>query len=161
MYTIFLVLHVLTAGIWMALFPTVMILNGLRKKAANTSSELPYMKAISVLGLVLGNVGAIGVLISGPALAGIGKYPWFDFATMPWLAWKQVIFFLALILSFAVIVPRSKKVRKLLTELLDAKRANIGASDELRSTFDSYVTASLIVNLLVLINMILGEWKPV
>lgn len=161
MYNVLLALHVITAGIWVALLPAVLILNALRKKYANTSGELHYMAAASRLGLIQGMIGSFGILLTGPGLEGMSEtYAWFDFANQSWLAWKQSIFVVIFLLSMGVMMPKSKRIRKMLGELLDPKRANTGASDELRDAFGGFVTLSLIINSLVLINMILGEIRP-
>ena len=52
MYDIFLALHVLFAGLWVANLPVVLILNKLSKRAQNTSGEVHYMAAAGRIGMV-------------------------------------------------------------------------------------------------------------
>lgn len=160
MYEVFLAIHVLCAGLWVANLPVALILNKLRKRAENTAGEVHYMAAAGRIGLIMGNIGAIGILLSGPALEGMSPaYGWFQFSEpgMMWLALKQIIFVLAIVITGAMLIPRSKKLRVLLQQHMDPKRANTGASDELRAAFQNYVTAGVILNTMVLINIILGE----
>lgn len=158
MYQVFLAIHVLCAGLWVANLPVILILNKLRKRAENTSGEVHYMAAAGRIGLVMGNIGAIGILISGPALEGMSPYyNWFQFGEQTWLAIKQVNFILAILVTGAMLVPRSKRLRLQLQSHFDPKRGNTGASDDLRTAFGNYVTAALILNTIVLINILLGE----
>lgn len=158
MYQVFLALHVLCAGIWVANLPAFAILNKLRKKFENTSGEVPLMVAAGRIGLIMGNIGSIGILLTGPALEGMNPtYGWFQFGEQNWLAIKQSIFVLAILLTGALVIPRAKRLRILLAQHLAPNRANTGASDELRTAFQSYVAAGMILNTLVLINILLGE----
>lgn len=164
MYNFILALHVLSAGLWVANLPVVLILNALRKRAANTSGEVHYMAAAGRIGLVMGNIGAIGILLTGPAMAGLshGAYGWFQFGDpgQNWLAWKQGLWVVGLIWTGAVLIPRSKKLRLQLMAHMDPKRANTGASDDLRAAWSGYMMSVVILNLIVLINIFLGKLRP-
>jgi hypothetical protein len=163
MYNVFLAIHVLCAGLWVANLPVVLILNKLRKRAANTTGETHYMAAAGRIGLVMGNIGAIGILLSGPALEGMSEgYGWFQFSDpgQDWLAWKQALWVLGLIWTGAVLIPRSKRLRTHLMQHMDPKRGNTGASDELRTAWDGYVMSVVVLNVFVLINIFLGEIRP-
>jgi hypothetical protein len=163
MYNIILALHVLSAGLWVANLPVVLILNALSKRAANTSGEVHYMAAAGRIGLIMGNVGAIGILLTGPAMAGMSDgYGWFQFGEpgFNWLAWKQALWVLGLIWTGAVLIPRSKNLRTFIMQHMDPKRANTGASDDLRSAWSGYVMSVVVLNLIVLVNIFLGKIRP-
>jgi hypothetical protein len=161
MYQVLVALHVLSAGLWVANLPVVLILNKLRKRAENTSGEIHYMAAAGRIGLVMGNIGAIGILLTGPAMAGISDgYGWFQFGEVNWLAWKQTLWIIGLIWTGAVLIPRSKKLRVNMMAQMDPKRANTGASDDLRTAWSGYVMSVVVLNLIVLINIFLGEIRP-
>ena len=163
MYDIFLALHVLFAGLWVANLPVVLILNKLSKRAANTAGEVHYMAAAGRIGLIMGNIGAIGILLTGPAMEGMSdSWGWFKFSDpgQAWLAWKQVLWVIGLIWTGAVLTPRSKKLRLQIMAHMDPKRANTGASDELRTIWGSYVMSVVVLNLIVLINIFLGKLRP-
>lgn len=163
MYDIFLALHVLFAGLWVANLPVVLILNKLSKRAANTAGEVHYMAAAGRIGLVMGNIGAIGILLTGPAMEGMSDaFGWFQFGDpgQSWLAWKQALWVLGLIWTGAVLIPRSKKLRTQIMAHMDPKRGNTGASDELRTIWGSYVMSVVVLNLIVLINIFLGKLRP-
>jgi hypothetical protein len=156
MYTIFLILHIISAGIWIALAPAMTVVSGLMRKSRGTPAEYNYMRVAGVLGLMLGNIGGIGILVTGPAMVGIHHWPWFPFDSMPWLAWKQVIYIVILLLSFGVMVPASKKTRKKLAEELQSNHQGPGASEELRAMFNRQGAIGMLIGLLVLTNIILG-----
>jgi hypothetical protein len=160
MYTAFVILHVLSAGVWIGLGVVTVLTNNFRIRAAGTLGELYLMRATLIYGAVMGNIGGIGILITGPAIAGIHHLPWFAFSAVPWLAIKQVVFVIVLAMTFAIYVPRSKKIGRRIGEEMGGATPASGASVELRGMFDRLVTVGLIIQLLVLLNVILGEWQP-
>lgn len=161
MYIAFVILHVICAGIWISLMPLSMSLGKLIKRSAGTLGELYLMRAMLGAGRFLGNIGGIGILITGGAITSIGKYGWFPFNTFPWLAYKQTIFFLILIMLFSMFVPASKRAAKMLAEEMGGPKANMGASTELRAAMAKVGTLGMIMGIFVLVNIILGESKLV
>ena len=160
MYTVFLILHILSAGVWIGLGVVTVLTNNFRKRAAGTLGELYLMRSTLIYGSVMGNIGGIGILISGPAIAGMAHLPWFAFGTWPWLAIKQVVFVIVLALTFAVYVPHSKRLGRRIAEEMGGASPAAGASRELRTMFDRIVTIGMIIQILVLLNIILGVWRP-
>ena len=160
MYTVFVILHILSAGVWIGLGVVTVLTNNFRKRAAGTLGELYLMRSALICGSVMGNIGGIGILITGPALAGIHGLPWFPFGTLPWLAIKQLVFLVVLLITFAIYVPQSKKIGRKIGEEMGGANPSRGASSELRTMFDRIVTVGMVVQMLVLLNIILGEWKP-
>lgn len=160
MYGLFLVLHVICAALWLAAFPAMHFITKTRRRSKGSIGELHYMRSAASIGTIFGNIGGVGILITGGAIAGIGGWGWFEFGTLPWLAWKQVIFVLILSLVFAVIIPRSKRARVMLGERFSLPLAQSGATEELRAAYDALYTLQLIVNILVLVNLSLGVLKP-
>ena len=159
MYTVFVILHIISAGTWIGLGVVTVLLTGLRKKAQGTLGELYLIRAGVLFGAVMGNIGGIGILITGGAMAGI-RYSWFPFSTLPWLAIKQTIFVILLIMTFAIMVPKSKKIRAMSGEELGGKNPGGGASLALRTMMDQVHTIGMFMQMLILTNIILGEWQP-
>src|SRR5438067_3431838 len=108
MYTVFLILHILSAGVWIGLGVVTVLTNNFRIRAAGTLGELYLMRSTLIYGSVMGNIGGIGILISGPAIAGISHLPLFAFGTLPWIALKQLVFVIVLALTFGIYIMRSK-----------------------------------------------------
>jgi len=160
MYVLFVILHILSAGVWIGLGVVTMLANRYRKRVAGSFGELYVMRITTIFAGVMGNVGGIGILITGSAIAGIRHLPWFDFGGVPWLAVKQTVFVIVLAMTFAMFVPRSKQVKRMIGEAMGGAQPHSGASDELRRAFDRFVAIGLAIQFLVLLNIILGEWQP-
>ena len=161
MLTIFVILHIIFAGIWISLLPISIILQGMIKKAAGTSAELTLLGTMLKFGHNLGTTGSIGILITGGAITAMGQYHWFDFDGMLWLALKQCVWILSFIIAMAFLLPRSKAAGELLAKEQAGPNASKGASPELRAKFASAGMFGMILALLVLTNIILGESKLV
>src|SRR5690349_25845 len=112
------------------------------------------MRVTTIFAGVMGNVGGIGILITGGVIAGMRHASWFDFAGVPWLAVKQLVFVIVLALTFAVFVPRSKSVKRMIGEAMGSANPHAGASDELRRAFDRFIAIGLAIQFLVLLNII-------
>jgi hypothetical protein len=156
MALIFIILHVISAGIWIAMWPVMMVMYGLMVKARGTDAEYNYMRVIGVLSMVMGNIAGIGILITGPAMVGIHGWPWFPFDSMPLLAWKQAIYVVILIISMPVMIPLGKKARNLLAAEMAGGHKGPGASPELRAIYAKLRILGFAVGVMVLINVILG-----
>ncbi|MEO6940063.1 MAG: hypothetical protein ABI444_08015 [Candidatus Kapaibacterium sp.] len=160
MYTVFLILHVVCGGIWIGLVPAMMVLAGQRNKSKGTLGELYLIRAMGGAAALMGNLGGIGILISGGAIVGIAHFGWFPFGTLDWLAVKQTIYVILLGMSFGVMLPLSKKIQKLNGEAIAGPNASRGASAELSGLVAKTVMFGRLMGLMVLINIILGVWKP-
>lgn len=160
MYSLFLLLHLLCAAIWVGLGVVTLLTDRFRGRSAGTLGELYLMRSTLIYAAIMGNIGGIGILITGPGLAGIEHLPWFAFNGAPWLAIKQLIFVIVLAMTFGLQVPMTKKVRARIAEEMAGAHATHGASDGLRSSFAQLVRITHIMQILVLINVILGVLKP-
>lgn len=160
MYTTFVVLHIICAGIWVALGVVAIFLNSFRKRVAGTAGELYLMRAIIMFGAIMGNIGGIGILVTGGAMTGMVWHGWFDFGTLPWLATKQTIFVVLLIMTFAIMLPASKKAGRMIGEEMAGLNPAGGASAGLRQAIDRVVAIGLFMQLLIITNIVLGEWGP-
>jgi hypothetical protein len=160
MYTSLVVLHIISAGIWVALGVVAIFLNSFRKRVAGTAGELYLMRALIMFGAIMGNIGGIGILITGGAMTGMVWHAWFDFNLLPWLATKQVIYVVLLIMTFGIMLPVSKKAGRMIAEEMAGLNPAGGASAALRSTMDRVVAIGLFMQLLIITNIVLGEWGP-
>jgi len=160
MYTVFVILHIICAGIWFSLGIVNMLLMTQAGKKRGTAAELAHMSSQALCGRIMGMIGGIGILLTGGAITGIMSLGWFPFGTTNWLATKQTIFVILLILSFAVMMPKGKKIDAMIATESASPNASKGASSELRAAMGTLKTVGILMNLLVLTNIILGEWKP-
>ena len=160
MINIFRILHIFFASMTLALLPVALILLGRMKRAKGTPAELVTMSNLNFLGKTMGMIGGLGILITGGALVGIESYKWFSFSDFPWLAWKQTIFVLILIINFGIVAPASKKMSKLIDERMAAGGTG-GATDEIRALGARIGTFAPLMNLLAIAAMTLGVSKGI
>src|SRR6185312_12050170 len=97
-------------------------------------------------------------LVTGGAIAGIGHWGWFDFGNHPTVAIKQCVYLLLLILGGAVMMPLSKKAKKMLGEEMSGSYSGTTASPDLRALVERIGGIGTVMGILVLINIILGVW---
>ncbi|HEX6982529.1 MAG TPA: hypothetical protein VF181_07190 [Balneolaceae bacterium] len=103
-----------------------------------------------------GHLGALGILISGGAMASIPGGPqwgWFNFEFYPWLAVKQIIFLIILVLV-GISIKKSIAFKKKMKREKDVMTTE--TSEKWRKAY----RWSLAVYILVVVNTILGLTKP-
>ncbi len=101
-------------------------------------------------------LGAGGIIVSGWVLSTITQGPqwgWFDVQLYPWLALKQLLFVIILLLII-VDLKRSKKLaRQLRSRDLDSEKLSV-------KKWSAAYRFSMTVYLLVVISTLLGWYKP-
>ncbi len=156
MYTFFVILHILSAGVIIGLATMSIILSAMRKKAKGKVGELTAIHSEAIIGPIMANIGSNGLLFSGVVLT-LMKYSFFPFSSELWLALKQSIFVFILILSFTVLKPLGTKVLNMVNaELVDPNAEN-GASIALRALVNKQYAMTLFVIVLALVAVALGE----
>lgn len=142
-----------------ALLPFDFFMSKKTKRSKDTPIELSNIQTQFYIGKTLGMIGGIGLLITGGGMAGIGHYPWFDFADFPWLAYKQSFYIVILLVNFAFLVPVAKKIMPLIAQRMSI--GNVGATDEIRALASKAAIFAMVMNILTLINTWLGATKGV
>lgn len=142
MYPAFVTFHIIFAGIWLAFFIVELTLRKQIIKEKTKDKMSIYLNYSNTFGII----GSVGILITGIAIVLMnGHYGFFDMSANHWLATKQIILVIILILTGVMVIPNAKKVRmKLEDNQLDESIA------ELNKVFLS----NQIINYLVLINLI-------
>lgn len=103
-----------------------------------------------------GHLGALGILISGGAIASLPTGPqwgWFNLQLYPWLTVKQILFVLILVL-IGFSIKRSVALKKHLRNEVDVLNS---ASVEI---WERAYKLSFAVYILVVVNTILALYKP-
>ncbi len=157
-YTIFVILHILSVGVIIGLLVSTIIGTALRKKVMGTPAEIAAMRNGAVMAERMSMIGSNGILITGIVMT-LLQYSFFPFGSFPWLAIKQVVFVIILAISFSMLMPNGKKIHKRADEELAGPNAARGASDDLRKMVNRQYAIVMFVALLVLINVTLGESK--
>lgn len=141
-YPTYVTLHILFAGIWLSFFLIERVLKGRIIKGISVNENLSnYLLFTNLFGIT----GAIGILLTGILLVLNSGYGFFDMTNNHWLAAKQMILLLILIITFAVVIPTAKEIR----EKLDSAKAKVSEAN-----YKKLFKANLIINSLVLINFL-------
>ncbi len=157
-YNIFLWIHIFSYIIWLAAFVASIFYYKAINSASGTSREKSLVRSERKISSMGAHIAVLGILISGGAMVSIPSGPqwgWFPFSTYPWLAIKQVIFFIILVIVFGVSMPAGIKLKKLFRATPDETLTN-----EQRIQWKKAWNISLIVYLLVIINTLLGWFRP-
>jgi hypothetical protein len=155
---ILLVLHIISAGIWIAQFPVEIFFRRMRKQAEGTPRELTILTTMLQLMGGMGQIGGMGVLITGLGLIGVSGLGFLGLGapTPTWLFIKQVIYLILLAMVFTLIRSASEKMGVALEK---AQTSNGVVTPEIRSLTDRVSQIALAHNALVLVNIVLAVWK--
>lgn len=156
MYQVFIILHIFCASMLLALIPLGLWFRMNAKKIVGTPAELSAIATEFGIGRFLGMFGGIGLLITGGAMAGMSHYGWFDFTNYAWLAWKETVYVVILIVNFATMVPVGKKTMPLV--LAKMKSGGV-ADDAIRAGARKAAIIGMVLNVLALVNLTLGVVK--
>ena len=110
-------IHIASYIIWLASF-FISIYFFFKIRKATIDGKPGLMRKERLFSTMGGHLGFLGIFITGGIMASLKSgphYGWFNFAEYGWLAWKQVLFFIAMIIVFAVVMPGSSKLKKLIT----------------------------------------------
>ncbi len=141
MYPTYITLHILFAGIWLSFFVTELILRGrINKEVSVKENVSSYLMFTNIFGIS----GSIGILLTGVLLVLNSGYGFFDMTGNHWLAAKQIILLLILIIIFSMVIPNAGEIRRELGKDGDMPKGN------LKKLFK----ANIIINVLVLINFL-------
>ena len=156
-YQIFYWIHIVSYLSWLGAFVASMLFAWKVGKTYLTDDEAGYMKLERRATSIGAHLGALGILISGGAMAsmpGGPKWGWFNFEMYSWLGIKQVLFMIILVLvgfSIKSSITFKKKLRA---------DDELEISQDTRNAWNSAYRMSLGVYILVVINTILGLFKP-
>ncbi len=142
MYAEVVTFHIIFAGIWLAFFIVELTL---RKQIIKNNSKEKisvYLNFSNTFGII----GSIGILVTGIVIVMMnGNYGFFDMSGNHWLATKQIIIVIILILTGAILIPNAKKARTMI---------NQNKSNEEVKELAKVFMANQIINYLVLLNFL-------
>ena len=141
MYPTYITLHILFAGIWLSFFITEFILRGRINKEVSVKENISsYLMFTNIFGIS----GSIGILLTGILLVLNSGYGFFDMTSNHWLAAKQIILVVILLITFSMVIPTAGEIRRELGKDGDMPKNN------LKKLFK----ANIIINALVLVNFL-------
>jgi hypothetical protein len=156
---ILLALHIIAAGIWIAQLAAEAGFVAVMRGSQGKPIELPLLMAQGRVISFMGQVGGIGILLTGFGLLwasnlsflGIGGF------TPTWLLIKQIVYLAAMLIVFVALVPQQ---RKIMPKIIEAARGTPTVTPEIRQLNTRLTWISRFIDLLVLVNIILAVWKP-
>jgi hypothetical protein len=153
-HAILLVVHILSAVVWLSILPVDMVLRQFINSNKSKSGERKLISFYLKFTNKAGTIGMLGVLLTGIIMISIlPYYSFFQFSANHWLAMKQVIMVIIIILIAGFLIPGAKKIRIQLTDDLDS-------SAEISSSFyedlNKLWMVSTVINVLALINFLLA-----
>lgn len=147
---ILLTLHIISAGAWVSQFFVEVTIERLARKMKGQPGAHLLSIAEGRAASMLGQIGGIGILITGFGLIGVDRYAFLGIGgfTPLWLMIKQVIYIIAMIIVFGVVI---RGTRGFSAAVAAGEPAEIPTN---------VLLASRLVNVLVLVNIVLAVWKP-
>lgn len=159
--TVLLVLHIFAVGMLLGRIVGDIILDRVRAQMEGKPSEVPVLMAQMRLIATMGQVGGLGVLITGVLLALTQQLGVFNLGGMTptWLLLKQIIY---VIILGTVIVVISPMGRTLIPKFIEAAKANPPqVTPEMRGLVAKIKRINQFTDALVLVAVVLAVWKPV
>lgn len=123
-YPTLVTLHIIFAGGWLITTITDIIIKRFIEKINGTNKESTlidlYLRVTNLPGIICSS----GILITGITLTLLNPgYGFFDMSANHWLATKQILMVLLLLIIFVFIIPTAKKIRKeIATELVESSK---------------------------------------
>lgn len=157
-YNIFLWIHTISYIIWLAAFVASLFYYRAIDGVKGTPREKTLVLSERKISSMGAHLAVIGILISGGAMVSIpsgNQWGWFPFSNYPWLALMQLIFLVILVIVFGVSMPAGIKLKKLFRAT-----PNENMTDVQRSQWKKAWNISLVVYLLVVVDTLLGWFRP-
>jgi len=149
-YTI-LTLHIIFAGIWLLNLASEPILKLQILSNKNKSGERKFINLYLTFANLLGMIGAAGILLTGIFLVLNSAYGFFSMADNHWLATKQILMVVLLLIIGAVIIPTAKKLRGIIgSDLESSAPITQDGYDALKKLY----TTNKVINIIVFINFL-------
>jgi len=153
-YSILLTIHILSAVVWLSLLPADLVLRNSIRHSRGKDGEKKLVSVYMKLTNFTGMIGMTGILITGVILTIIlPYYSFFDFSKNHWLATKQVIMVVLIVLVFAFLIPKAKKLRLAIGNDIDS---SFPLTEDAVLKIKNLETIITLINVLVLINFLLA-----
>lgn len=145
-------LHIIFAGIWLINLVSDSFLKGVISKNKHKSGERKFISLYLTFVNLFGMIGSTGILISGILITAMNPgYGFFQMSGNHWLAAKQIIMVVILLIIFVFVIPQAKKIRISLGKDLETSE---GVSEEGYRLLTKLFKINTAINLLVLINFL-------
>lgn len=147
-------LHIVFAGMWLINLAAYPILRGSVVHNKNKSGEKKFIHLYLTFANLFGMIGGAGILLTGIFMVTDNSlYGFFQFTANHWLAAKQILMVILLVILGVIIIPTSKKVRIAIGSDFEK---NEPLSEDVYNNLNKLFNWNVIINLIVLINFLLA-----
>ena len=145
-YPTLITLHIIFAGMWLIYFVAERILKSQIESSSTldikNQSILMYIQFSNLFGII----GTTGIAITGIVMVlANNSFGFFSMASNHWLATKQILFVIILFITFALVIPTSKKIIDQITAMGD---------NGIQTILEKFYKQNLIINIIVIVNFI-------
>lgn len=150
-YFSILTFHIVFAGIWLAnflaepFFKKQIVIN--KGKVGEKKIIGNYLSFVNLFGMV----GSSGILVTGIFLVVKSSYGFFRMTESHWLASKQILMVVLLVIIGGFVIPTAKKLRTALGSDIESVNP---ISDEGYKNLHKIFTLNKVINIIVLINFL-------
>lgn len=153
-YPTIFTLHIIFAGIWLVNFISGPVLKNFIIKNKQKPGERKFIIMFLTLTNLFGMIGSTGILLTGIGMTALNPgYGFFQMTANHWLATKQIIMVILLLIIFVYVIPQAKKIRTSLGSDLDSSAP---ISEEGYKNLAKMGKLGTTINVLVLINFLLA-----
>lgn len=147
-------LHIVFAGIWLINFLSDTLLRRYIVNNKNKIGEKKFIHLYLLFANLFGMIGAIGILITGIAMVTLNPaYGFFSMSANHWLATKQILMVVLLVILGGFIIPTAKKVRAAIGKDLENQSA---LGEETYKNLNKLFSLNRTINIIVVINFLLA-----
>ena len=147
-------LHIVFAGMWLINLAAYPILRGSVVHNKNKSGEKKFIHLYLTFANLFGMIGGAGILLTGIFMVTDNSlYGFFQFTANHWLAAKQILMVILLVILGVIIIPTSKKVRIAIGSDFEK---NEPLSEDVYNNLNKLFNWNVVINLIVLINFLLA-----
>lgn len=151
-YPTLITLHIIFAGGWLMSLLTDGILKKLILNKKNGNDVKIFISLYLKITNLFGIIGASGILLTGIVMVLLNSgYGFFDMSANHWLATKQILMVILLLIIFVFIIPAAKKIRKEINAELEASSK---ISEDTNKLLSKIYKLNMAINIIVVLNFL-------
>lgn len=151
-YPTLITLHIIFAGGWLMSLLTDGILKKLISNKINSNDVKVFIGLYLKITNIFGIIGASGILLTGIVMVILNPgYGFFDMSANHWLATKQILMVILLLIIFVFIIPTAKRIRKEINTELEASSK---ISEDTNKLLSKIYKLNMAINIIVVLNFL-------
>jgi uncharacterized membrane protein len=151
-YPTLITLHIIFAGGWLISLITDIILKRFITRSKGTNSEKVLIDLYLTATNLPGIISSSGILLTGILMILLNPgYGFFDMSANHWLATKQILMVVLLLIIFVFVIPAAKKIRN---EINAEMESTSKISDDTYKYLSKIYKLNMTVNIIVVLNFL-------